>query len=712
VRLNHTGPITEWNSVRTFLIANLLTGPDTAQNNMNIQKIIVAFIVLFQAVATHASSGGNIDHFLSLSLEELMAFQISISTDTKKTIAKAPAVVSAITAADIKATGATNLVEMLETIPGIHPRTTGFGYRPQVGIRGANDKQTLLMINGTPIRDLMWTFGIFWKGLPTSIIERVEIIRGPGSALFGADASAGVINVITKTAGKIEHSEVGVRIGSFNTNTAWMQHGGNWNGFDIGLTADLFGTDGHNPFIEADKLGTADHAQTGWHNMDLRFSVAKDHWRLQADYMRHSDLETSLTGDNTLDSVTSAKNSRFNLGLFYNNENFRKDWGLDAELRYQHLDYTSGDGFQEKPPGYTDGADTYPDGQINRMRSAERRVDLEVSGLFTGIDDHSLRMGTGYTWQDLYFVEQLVNFGTGPDGNTLPAGGPLVDLSDTPYAFAPEDTRKIWHLFLQDIWTISDDWELTAGARYDHYSDFGGTLNPRLALVWHSTDKLTTKMMYGQGFRAPNYQELFAETSRSLPNSSLKPERSKTLEVAFFYKAASNLNLGLNIYRFTQTDIINLVTVTGLSKRQYQNTGEHTIRGIELEAQWQATEDLRVSGNYTHREPDDNGFRTAQQPDEDAYLRADWRFLPGWNWNVQANWIGKRARKSGDSRPPVDDYAVTDSTVRYMSAKNWEFSGSVRNLFDEDAREYAGQSMPNDLPMPERSFYAEARYKF
>jgi len=81
------------------------------------------------------------------------------------------------------------------------------------------------MVNGTPMKDLMWGFGIFWKGLPTSMIERIEIIRGPGSALFGSDASAGVINVITKTAGKIQDSEIGVRAGSFNTKTAWMKHG-------------------------------------------------------------------------------------------------------------------------------------------------------------------------------------------------------------------------------------------------------------------------------------------------------------------------------------------------------------------------------------------------------------------------------------------------------------------------------------------------------
>ncbi|QKQ27153.1 hypothetical protein [Candidatus Reidiella endopervernicosa] len=88
------------------------------------------------------------------------------------------------------------------------------------------------------------------------------------------------------------------------------------------------------------------------------------------------------------------------------------------------------------------------------MRSAEQRVSFEMSGLYKGIDDHALRLGMGHTWQDLFLVEQFINMGTGPDGNPLPPGGPLVDLSDSPYAFAPEKARNISHLFLQDVWSM------------------------------------------------------------------------------------------------------------------------------------------------------------------------------------------------------------------------------------------------------------------
>ena len=131
-----------------------------------------------------------------------------------------------------------------------------------------------------------------------------------------------------------------------------------------------------------------------------------------------------------------------------------------------------------------------------------------------------------------------------------------------------------------------------------------------------------------------------------------------------------------------------------------------------MEARWQAAENLSFSGNYTYRDPDDNDFRQVTEAEQEAYFRSDWRFHAGWNWNVQASWIADRNRADGDIRADVDDYIITDTTFRYTGLKQWEFAASVRNLFDEDAREHTGQSIQDDLPLPERNFYAEVRYKF
>ncbi len=667
-----------------------------------------------------ANQESRLDHFISLSLEDLVSLETTIATASKQTVSKAPAVVTLITADDIKAIGATNLVEVLEGVPGIHIRVSQFGNRPLVQFRGAKGTQTLLMINGNSMTDLAWNFGIFWKGLPASVIERVEIIRGPGSALFGADASAGVVNVITKTAGKIEHSEVGVRSGSFNSKSAWLQHGASWNGYEIGVTANVSDTDGYNPLIISDGQTARDQtfgtnvslapgkAQYGYRNEDLRFSVAKGYWRLLSGYTSSSDLEIGLTGFGVLDPVTKASDSRYNIDLFYNNEAFSKNWELDVELRYQNLDYSSGSGFQERPLGYTDGTGVYTNGQINQYRSSERRMVFESSTLYSGIADHLIRMGGGYSQQEIYMVDHMVNFGTGPDGNQLPAGGPIVDVSGTPYAFAPQDSREITYAYLQDIWTISNAWELTVGARYDYYSDFGSALNPRLALVWQTTEKLITKLLYGQAFRPPSYQELFDETSFSIPNPNLKPENSETLDLVFSYAASKVLQLDMNIFYFQQTDIIRLDRSSG----QYQNTGDHIIRGIELEARWQASKDISVSGNYTIREQSDSDLSAIQEPVQDAYLRADWGFKSKWNWNMQTSWTGERKRRATDSRPALDGDLITDTTLRYAASNSWELAASIRNLFDVDAREWTSASINNDLPLPERNAYAEVRYKF
>ena len=673
-------------------------------------------LCLVQALTAHAASEATLDQLLSLSLEELMATKVTISTNTQQALSKAPSVVSVITAQDIKATGAINLTEILQSVPGIYVKANLFGFRPLVTFRGAAGTHTLLMVNGAPIRDLVWSPSIYWRGLPTHMIERVEIIRGPGSALFGSDASAGVINVITKTAGVIDQSEAGVRLGSFDAQEGWLQHGGQWNGFDIGFTAELLHTDGHSPFIPVDGQSVKDKAfftqvshapgtaRYGYGNEDLRLSIGKGNWRLLADYLRHRNVAIGLTGGAVLDPQTRGNDSRFNMQVLYADAQIASDWSLNAELRYFHLDYSSGDGFHETPAGFKDASGSYPAGFINQMRAAERGFGAEASGLYTGLKAHALRLGGGYSADSLYRVEQFITKGTGPDGKPLAPGGPLVDVSDSPFAFAPEKTRRIGYLFLQDVWTLAPDWDLTAGARYDHYSDFGGTLNPRLALVWQGTDRLTTKLMYGQAFRAPSYLELYALTAATRPNPNLLPERSKTWDLAFSYWAAQDLKLGIDVYRFAQSNLI-----AGDASNQFQNMGDNTSRGVELEAMWQASKTLRVAGNLTHRKDISATFNSV--PRQKAYLRTDWAFMPNWNWNLQATWIGNIPLPSGDRRAPLNAHTLVDTTLRYAHSRHWEFAASVRNLFDVDAREYSSATLAANLPLPRRSLYAELRYR-
>ncbi len=630
-----------------------------------------------------AERDATMDMLLAANLDELMTMPISIATQSPQSVSKAPAVVSVITAEDIKATGATNFVEVLQNVPGIYLRINQFGFRPLVSMRGAASKNSLIMVNGAPMRDLVWSTGIFWRGLPVSMIERIEVIRGPASALYGSDASSGVINVITKTAGSMRGSEAGVRLGSFDTQAVWLNHGSEWNGLDIGLSLDASTTAGHRPYIVTTRNGgQADHANLGYDNIDVRLSVGQGHWRILADHMQKSNVGIGVTGGSYLDPQTQASERQTSLAWLYNNGGFAKDWSLDAELRYRDLEYSSGNGFWEQTTS-----------DLNQLRSAERRLNTELSGLYSGFKDHQMRIGGGLVWQDIYLAE---NATSGASFTRIPLRG-----------------RDYSYLFVQDAWAFAEHWELTAGARYDHFSCASSALSPRVALVWQTTDRLTSKLIYGRAFRMPSFLELYVTTNATTPNPDLAPEKSRTWEMAFNYRLTRDLNLGANVFHYYQANPI--VDASGT----FKNVDPHTIRGLELEALWQATQTLRLVGNATFRKADQEQYVRLgvadhfSVPNRDAYLRADWTFLPKWNWNLQANYTGRRSYLLTDTRGPLRAQTVADTTIRHYHGSEWEFAASVRNLFNADAREYSGRTtIPNYLPMPKRNLYIEARYKF
>lgn len=623
----------------------------------------------------------SLERLMMASLDELMSMPVSIASHAQQTVSQAPAVVTVISAEDIRTTGASNLIDVLQGVPGIHIRTNQFGFRPLISMRGAAAKNSLVMINGAPQRDLVWATGIYWKGLPASMIERIEIIRGPGSALYGSDASSGVINVVTKTAGKMQGTEAGVRLGSFDTQTAWLEHGQAWNGFDVGLTIEASTTDGHQPYLARAFGSTRGHADFSYDNLDLRFSIGRDNWRILADHMQKDNYHIGLNGASYLDPVTNANDRQTGIAWLYNNPAFAPDWGLDAEVRYRDLMYSSGTGFWEVPATY-----------LSQTRAAEQRFNAEASLTYGGFRGHALRFGGGYVWQDLYHVDRVDN--------------------GVPTFFAPEQSRRNTYLFVQDIWQFADRWELTAGGRYDDYSDVGGTFNPRAALVWQTTDRLTSKLMVGKAFRAPSYLELYANTGATTPNTNLQPERATTWDLSFSYRASRDLNLSANFFDYLQKNPI--VDAGGT----FKNVDPHRIRGVELEAVWQASQTLRLAGNLTMRHVDDAQYTRLRVPDhfsiprQDAYLRADWTFMPKWHWNLQANWSGKRTQALTDTRTPLGAQTIVDTTLRYHYGSEWEFAAGIRNLFDEDAREYTGTRIPGYLPLPRRNGFVEMRYKF
>lgn len=677
---------------------------------------------------------------------------ISIATGGKQPIGKAPAVTSVITAEDIKAMGATDIDEALETVPGLHVARSKDGYNPIYSFRGVSaeyNPQVLMLINGIPITNAYGgNRSNFWGGMPVQTVARIEVVRGPGSSVYGADAFAGVINIITKTKQDIKGTEVGGRVGSFDTYDGWALHGDTWAGFDVAAMVEYHDTQGQNSIIDADNQTNFDklfgtHASLApgpvnlqRRNFDARLDLSRDHWRFRGGLQRRDDQGSSPTSAQTLDPNGRGGSDRWNADLNYDNPDFAKDWDVKAQISYFDTSQVTETDFALFPPGAKLPIDpttgiigggplvTFPQGFIAAPSFFERHARFNTSAFYTGFDRHMLRVGTGFNYSSLYDVEAHKNSGINPvtgTANPLLPNFSVIDVTGTPYLPIQPVDRKNFFAFFQDEWKFVKDWSLTAGIRYDNYSDFGNTFNPRTALVWETRYDLTTKLMYGSAFRAPSFQELYSINNPvNRGNPALKPETMDTLELAFDYRPRDKLRLGLNLFNYWWKDIIRFIPDVGAPTVTAQNTGLQTGYGTELEAEWQAAETFNLMGNYAFQKPRDTALNhdAGNTPHHMVYLRAVWEFMPHWQVTPQVKWIMDRSRVAGDSRPAVSDYAWVDLTLRRKQlAEHWEVAFSVRNLLDANAREpsLAGRpsaAIPNDLPLAGRNFYGEIRFNF
>lgn len=654
---------------------------------------------------------------------------VHIATGNKQRLRNAPSSATVITAEEIAALGATDLDEIMEAIPGVHVNRSNNTYPPLYVVRGivsTYNPQILMLVNGKPVTDIFTgSRGNAWGGLPVENISRVEVIRGPGSALYGADAYAGTINIVTKTAGEIAGTQFGVRAGSFGTWTTWGQSGGKIGSVDIAAYVQTGATDGQNRTIRQDyqssvldpAFGTnASFApgsiNLGRESLDAGLDIGYDKWRMHLGIKNRSNMETGVGVANALDPNGNVESQRVNADLSWHDPQFTKDWSLsfDARILYLSEEFS----LNIYPPGARLPTGLFTNGMIGNPSRWQKQYGLSSTAQYTGFNRHRLRIGAGHDVLDLYKIRETKNFNfVGLLPSPLPS---VIDVSNTsPYVLPYK--RHLNYLYLQDEWTFAQDWALTAGIRYDHYSDFGATTNPRLALVWNARHDLTAKVMYGTAFRAPSINEYASVNNPvAVGNPGLQAETIKTLEAGISWQPRQDTQVNLSLFTHRLTDIIRLTTnPVAATGKTYQNTGEQTGKGGELEVTWDASRTLRLSGNYAYQKNiDETTHRDAgYAPHHMLYARADWRFTPGWQLHGQIRHVADRKRAWGDNRPEISDYTTVDLTLRTQQIKKaWDFSVSVRNLFDADVREpsQSGSGIIYDLPMPGRTFWFQGRY--
>jgi iron complex outermembrane receptor protein len=723
--------------------------------NRLILYILLAFTTFVRAETTLHQDRDTISELRTLGLAELLEVDIilddtfdvfnslvtnqdvSIATGKGKSTSLAPAVTSVITAMDIEAMGADTLTQVLETVPGLHVMQSDISYLPiylMRGISSFDNAEILVLLNGMPLNTFQKGHrGPMWRELSVRMIQRVEIMRGPGSALFGADAFAGVINIITKTAQDIKQSEVGLRAGNFDNQRGWLLHSENWLGFDIGIMVDKTHTGGYQGLIEADLQTTLDKRNNtqasyapGRLNLDfdsheIYLDIIRDSWHWRVGYLQ-TKAGGSFGISHILDPFNEYKAERINTDITYHNPYFTDNWDVTAQISYYHRDY----GSTANSTVYSPGA-VSENAVVMSVGVTERQTQATISGFYKGFDKHQLHLGIGYRYNDVYKTTLFANFGRHPvTGEPVELGGELIDMADSPSIFLPENDRKNSFAFIQDNWQLIPNWELTAGVRYDHYSDFGSTTNPRMALVWQTTPQLISKLLYGQAFRAPTLSDLSVSNNPVLQgNPNLIPEKLKMWELAFNYQLNQRMNWAWNIFNYSIEDrIISRFDERSIESTAYiyDNVGIQQGKGFEIETRWKVSPRFSLLANYAWQtSKNQDGHILPYTPRHQAYLRTDWMLAPEWYLDTQVNWIAERPRNFDDPRSEIGDYTNVDLTLYYKSKAfpNWHVKVGVRNAFDREQRtpslgpDNSGIiAIPYDLPLAKRHYFMELRYRF
>lgn len=707
---------------------------------MDDKGIVLSLFLLLAPYSLCAQDNSAQGSLFELGLDDLLSMKVVTAVSGfEQSLDDAPASVTIIDAEEWQATGATELFEALQHVPGLHitkMQTAISNNRPMVrGLSGTFGQQILLLIDGVPFRHFQ-DGGVLWgQRIPLNAFQRIEVIRSPGSAIYGADAVGGIINLVTYKAGTMP-GRLTARGGSNGSVQAELSGGGRALGGQVDVAFGAQVSEGDRSRLVAADLQTQldtmfnTNASLAPGPMENRYEIyslrahwERDEWDVRYFNWYNRDFGTGAGISQALDPGGVARQQAQSLVVDYDwSEKVAGEMNLKAiwhkvDSRLQATLFPAGSVLPVAEDGNIDFINftrlvSFPDGVKGVPGNDDHAYALQLDHVFSPASDHRVRWSVGYEHVAIQVFEYK-NFGPGvlPPEATV-AEGALTRVTGTPYIYLPDKDRDTYYVALQDQWHISDTFNFTLGARYDHYSDFGSTFNPRLGLVWQSTSRLTFKTFLGSAFRAPSFVDLYAQNNPTgMGNPNLRSESIHTLDggLGLSYLFSSNLHGELNLFQYEADNMIAFVPEGGVQRAQ--NTGELNVRGLEAQLSWRSGSGFGVEANYswlddyTHKNVDVSGV-----PRQMANVTSHWHG-ESWHWYLGIKWVADRERGPADPRPTIDDYVWTDSRLE-LAMDSWTFGLVLQNLLDEDAREPSIGYVPYDYPLAGRQWMLDISYDF
>jgi len=642
----------------------------------------------------------------SMSLEDLMNIPVYAASRHEQSTSEAPASVTVVTSEEIRRYGWRTMLDILRSTRGFYGSNdrnyAALGVR---GILRPGDYNTriLMLLDGHRLNDMIYGQNGLTYDFPVDVdlIDRVEIVRGPSSSLYGSNAFLAVVNVITRRGTALKGGELSGAAASYDTYKGRATVGSRTSGgTEYLLSATGYKSGGQDLFFaEFDDPATNGGIASGidGERQGGIFGAASfGDFNVHGVYSRRmKEVPTAAYGTIFNDPRFKTWDDRAWVDLSWRKAigdrteataRVYYDWyQYNGDYPFAGVDNTSG-----SPVDYTY---INKDGSKNQWYGAELLLSHRYG------DSH--RVATGGEYRNAFQMNQW-------------------NYDENPYFQALDDqrTEQVYALFLQDEIVLGGGVILSAGVRYDHYSSFGGTTNPRLAAVWTPRSGTTLKLLYGTAFRAPNAYEMYYDDQglSQFGNPALKPETIRSLE------AVLEQSLGYNI-RFTVTGfqerIRNLINQQPFDPADpdspfiYSNSGESWSTGAEaeMEGKWPGLEG-RLSYTYQNAENHTTGEWLTNSPRQlvkgqfSASFREN-RIVPALNFRYS----GPRKTLLGNQ---AGGYAVTDFTLSGRRLlPGLEVSASVYNLFDKAYADPGGQEHVQDtLPQDGRSFRVKVTASF
>lgn len=634
------------------------------------------------------------------------------ATRTENDVKKVPASTQVITQEDIKRGGATSVRNALSMYANIFQKSKVRGGGHDIIIRGMETKHSLVMVNGRRISNEADASGLgnamSLDRININDVEKIEIVRGPSSALYGSEAMGGVLNIITKPS-KEQTLLTGLEHTSEDTSHWWHADTGRIGNFSMTLDARFNKINRSMPdtATESDPYGTA---QT--YNASLNYYV-NDHSYVNAYmdyYSQHlkTDMGTpamkpitlttssgkmSLSGQAMLEGTGSKAFKQKNYGISWNGKTDKNDWQIQAYMSKFNWSTTSNTKVLGSiPPAGMEGMFNYLLQQKNtydfnhdehNMWAIEGRDSLRVN------DHHRVTFGAEYV------KDKVAGTGLGKNGD----GVHNITENGTTKS-SSEKTLSSYAAYLQDEIEYGK-WFIVPAIRYDHHSAYGSHTSPKIGVTYNATDHFRIKANYGDGFKAPSVSQLYYDLDMEMGrgnwvhltgNPNLKPEKSKSWDLG----VEAEFGKGYGSLTYFDNDVDNLIASipkgkdsNGHNLHRYENVNKARIKGLEntLGYRFNDTLEFKVTSTLLDAKDTSAGKDLTQR----ARLSQIYQLIyddhkdTGWSavlWNqLDYKFVTGKAWEGGES--VKKSYSLTNFSLTRKVNKDTRVYGSVQNIFDK-----------------------------